>query len=87
MNSAFIKNSNFLGILEGKRKARIEEEKRKTKELEAQLFLETSGARQQELSLSQQEIAMQNDAKIKTTLIVAVIVIVVMSGLFFIVKS
>jgi hypothetical protein len=83
----FIQESNFLGILEGKRKKVIEEEKRKTEALKAQLFLDTSDARQQEIILSQQELNLQNEAKTKTILIVAVIVIAVMGGLFLIVKS
>ena len=87
MNSAFTKNSNFLGILEGKRKARIEEEKRKTKELEAQLYLETSGVRQTEIALQQNELTLQNEAKIKTTIIAAIIIVIVMGGLYLIVKS
>jgi|GEM_PF-3660039 len=85
--SPFVEYSDLFGILEGKRKARIEEEKRKTKELEAELFIKTAETRALESEEERKLIELQNKSKTSMYITVAIILVIVMAGLYYIVKS
>lgn len=87
MKSSFNPNSNFLGILEGKRKSVVEEQKRQTAQLEADLLIQTSDVKAREAAEQKELLQLQSLSKMQTYGIIAVIVIIIMTGLYFIVKS
>ena len=80
-------NSNFLGIGEGKRKKVVEEEKRKTAELNANLQIKTAGVEAQKnaaaLALEQLKLSSTNNMYVAF----AVVVLILMGGLFFMFKK
>lgn len=77
---------NFLGIGEGKRKARIEEEKRRTMQLEAELKLKTAGI-DQAASAQAVEALKAKGISTRAAIIGAVLIVLILSAaLYFIMK-
>ncbi|MEI6574797.1 MAG: hypothetical protein WCO63_01310 [Bacteroidota bacterium] len=79
--------NNFLGIGEGKRKARIEEEKRKTKQLEADLAAKNAAAAVTVMNAQGTLDKVQAGAQKYGIYAAVAIIIIIMVALYFIIKA